>query len=136
MKKNTLLLIFIFIVSLQSSFASDKEYFGYLKSGDGFCSIKLEKQNDYLYELIYYSNEMTVRNANVELEKGLIKEFDEAFERNGNYYDQLFFDIPFRPRGYRIKMKSLGKGRFLIEKKISIFGQVSFKSSDVCITKH
>ena len=124
------------MISLQSAFAAKKEYAGYLKSGDGFCTLKFNKSNDYLYELIYTSNEMTVRATNIELENGFFMGFDEPFDRKGDYYEQLFFDIPIYPKTYRIRMKALGDGRFFIEKKTSIFGQVSFKSSDICITKH
>lgn len=134
--KRVLLLGAFFLAFLQSSFASEKEIFGYLQSGDGFCSIELTEQNEYLYQLIYTSKAMTVRASNIELTNGMITGFDEAFDREGNFYDQLLFDIPFYPRTYRIKMKNLGKGRFYIEKKTSIFGQVSFKHTDICITKH
>lgn len=135
MKRAFLLLGFILTITSQNAFSADKKFVGYLKSGKGFCSIEFEKQNEYLYQLIYTSSELRVRAANIELENGYFKGFDEAFAKEGEIYDQLFFDIPILPKTYRIRMVALGDGKFFIEKKTSIFGQVSFKSSDVCITK-
>ncbi len=46
--KQFLLLGVVVLASLQNSFASEKEIFGYLQSGDGFCSIQLTEQNENL----------------------------------------------------------------------------------------
>lgn len=135
MKQLFPLLALTFLFSLQSSFASDKEYFGYLKSGDGFCSIKLEKQNEYLYQLVFHSNEMSVRAVNIELKGGQFDSFTESFEREGNYYDQVYFGYPLAPRMYEITMKNLGKGQYSIKKTTVVFGQAVLSKKDVCITR-
>ena len=134
MKKLFLLLTIALLVSAQSSFAAQKEFVGYLKTG-GICRIKIENQNDYLHQLIFTTSKMTIRVTNISLDNGHFESFEETFERSGNYYEQVFFSLPIMPRMYDIKMKNLGRGKFLIEKTTVIYGVSTYTSRDVCITK-
>ena len=122
------------IISL-SVHAGEQEFHGYLTSGDGLCTIKLQKQNDFYYQLILISPELNLKASNLELSRGAFTKFSEVFERDGDQYLQLTFAMPY-PRLYQISMKNLGRGQFQIEKTTLVFGKKTLSKRDICITQY
>lgn len=131
MKKLSISLLFLLSANC---FAFEKEYFGYLQSGEGLCSVAIEKQNDYLHQLHFKTNDYVVRAVNIELKKNKFTQHREIFEKENDEYLQLFFGVPL-PKTYDITLRNLGKGRYQLIKTKLVFGVKTLTSKDVCITE-
>jgi hypothetical protein len=133
MKKNLILLLALMSIST-STWAVSKEYFGYLKSGDGLCSVAFEEQSWAYHYVDFKTRDYTVKAANVTLQKGQLTTHNEVFDKEGDDYEQLAFGFPL-PKTYQIELKYLGKGQFAIKKTRLFFSQPTITKRDVCITK-
>lgn len=134
MKKLALTSLF-FLFTLSSSWAVDEEHFGYLKSGDGLCSVAIYEQNDFLHKIDFKTRDYTVKAVNVELKKGKLTTHSETFEKVDDEYKQLLFGFPW-PRLYKITLKNQGKGNYSISRTTLVFGKETITRNDVCITKY
>lgn len=133
MKKQ--LVLFLALVSISTAnWAVSTEYYGYLKSGDGLCSVAIEEQSWAYHYVDFKTREYTVKAANVTLQKGKLTTHNEVFDKEGDEYQQLAFGFPL-PRTYQIELKNLGKGQFAIKRTTLVFSQPTITRKDVCITK-
>ena len=133
MKKNVVLLLALMTIST-TNWAVSTEYFGYLKSGDGLCSVAIEEQSWAYHYVDFKTRDYTVKAANVTLQKGQLASHNEVFDKEGDEYQQLAFGFPL-PRTYQIELKNLGKGQFAIKRTTLVFSQPTITRKDVCITK-
>lgn len=133
MKKKLLLLLTLMLAST-ATWAISKEYFGYLKSGDGLCSVAFEEQGGSNHYLDFKTRDYTVKAANVTLKKGQLTTHNEVFDKEGDVYEQLAFGFPL-PKTYQIELKYLGKGQFAIKRTRLFFSQPTITRRDVCITR-
>jgi hypothetical protein len=133
MKKNVVLLLALMTIST-ANWAVSTEYFGYLKSGDGLCSVAIEEQSWAYHYVDFKTRDYTVKAANVTLQKGQLASHNEVFDKEGDEYQQLAFGFPL-PRTYQIQLKNLGKGQFAIKRTTLVFSQPTITRKDVCITK-
>ena len=133
MKKNVVLLLALMTIST-ANWAVSTEYFGYLKSGDGLCSVSIEEQSWAYHYVDFKTRDYTVKAANVTLQKGQLASHNEVFDKEGDEYQQLAFGFPL-PRTYQIELKNLGKGQFAIKRTTLVFSQPTITRKDVCITK-
>lgn len=129
------LVLFLALVSISTAnWAVSTEYYGYLKSGDGLCSVAIEEQSWAYHYVDFKTREYTVKAANVTLQKGKLTTHNEVFDKEGDEYQQLAFGFPL-PRTYQIELKNLGKGQFAIKRTTLVFSQPTITRKDVCITK-
>ena len=129
------LLSFITLLTLSgSSWARDIEHFGYLKSGDGLCSVAIREQSEVYHYLDFKTHEYIVKAVNVTLQKGKLSVHQEVFEKEGDEYHQLFFGFPL-PKTYQIEIKNLGKGQFALKRTTLVFSQPTITRRDICITQ-
>lgn len=133
MKKHVVLLLALMTIS-PANWAVSTEYFGYLKSGDGLCSVAIEEQSWAYHYVDFKTRDYTVKAANVTLQKGQLASHNEVFDKEGDEYQQLAFGFPL-PRTYQIELKNLGKGQFAIKRTTLVFSQPTITRKDVCITK-
>lgn len=133
MKKHVVLLLALMSIST-TNWAVSTEYFGYLKSGDGLCSVAIEEQSWAYHYVDFKTRDYTVKAANVTLQKGQLTTHKEIFDKEGDEYQQLAFGFPL-PRTYQIELKNLGKGQFAIKRTTLVFSQPTITRKDVCITK-
>lgn len=133
MKKHVVLLLALMTIST-ANWAVSTEYFGYLKSGDGLCSVAIEEQSWAYHYVDFKTRDYTVKAANVTLQKGQLASHNEVFDKEGDEYQQLAFGFPL-PRTYQIELKNLGKGQFAIKRTTLVFSQPTITRKDVCITK-
>lgn len=132
MKK--LFLLFSLILSA-STYALEQEYHGYLKSGDGLCSVRIEEQSEVLHRLHFITQDYTVRAVNIELNGSKFTKHEAIFEKVNDEYEELFFGFPL-PKTYSITITNLGKGRFGINNTRLVFGVRTFTHKDTCITQY
>lgn len=134
MKKNFVLFIALISICSTTCWAVNVEHFGYLKSGDGLCSVAIEEQSWAYHYVSFKTRDYIVKAANVTLQKGKLTTHNEVFDKEGDEYEQLAFGFPL-PKTYQIELKNLGHGQFAIKRTTLVFSQPTITRKDVCITK-
>ena len=133
MKKKLISLVAL-LTLCSPAWAINKEYYGYLKSGDGLCSVIIREQSEVYHYVDFKTHEYVVKAVNVTLQKGKLSVHQEVFEKEGDEYQQLFFGFPL-PKTFQIEIKNLGKGQFAIRRTTLVFSQPTLTRRDICITQ-
>ena len=131
MKK--IFLPFLTLILFLSFAAKAEEHFGYLQSGEGACELKIQRQENKLYELIYTTNDSRLRAFDLKFNKGKFESFTHYFEKHGDRYHQLIKPMPIFPRTYLITVKNRGKGKIQISRTNLVFGDPTITKTDTCL---
>lgn len=141
MKKIILSLVSLLTISFQVLAADGPaiEARGVLQSGQGPCSIKVQKyssdeENPY-YDVTVTTNEYQFELSNVMLDNGYFQEESELFEKNGDTYRMVIAPLfPF-PKLYKVTVKNLGNNEFSTRRTTLIFNVPTYSTTDVCLTR-